>query len=99
MKKIKKLSTIILMGVGIFTGTMILILTSTNQQDQSVGALIEEHHPEKSITSGVHQLKGLIRAFQSQSSLEQMMQKDALTTEDSLEIEQIDQQINQLFHD
>ena len=88
-----------LMGTGILLGAMVLFLLPAKTHNHSIRELIEEYRPQVSMTGTKDHLIALFKVFKSKNRIEHLMQKDTLTTEDTLEIKQIDKYINRLLHD
>lgn len=95
--KLKPLLTILFMFSGMLVGLIVFIAIpkgrkNTHQQ-------FEVAMPEISTQRAKHSIIQLMQALKSKSRIYQLMEKDSLTSQDTLEIKTIDKQINQLLHD
>ena len=87
------------MFTGILIGLFIILNKTNHQENQSMDVLHEwiPHRPKVSTTG--NSFDELITIWKAQQRIHELMGKDSLSKEDSLEIKNIDKQLNQLIHD
>ena len=99
MRKLKSKLSIVIMFSGILIGLVILLIKSGQQVHSTFQTLKEFPRPEISFQKKGHPLQELVTVLKAKHRIYQLMKKDTITGQDSLDIKAIDQQLNQLLHD
>ena len=95
----KSIATVIIMFAGILIG---LIVIFNKTQDNSKPTTFHEFvakSPGISMHKYSHSIKEFAIVFKAKRRIYELMKKDRLSKQDSIEIKAIDQQLNQLLHD
>ena len=97
--KDKSIATVSLMFAGILIGLFIILNNTKHQENQSMDVLHELLPPRPKVPSAGNSFDELITIWKVQQRIHELMGKDNLSNEDSLEIKNIDKHLNQLLHD
>ena len=95
----KSIATVILMFAGILIGLFIILNKTNHQENQSMDVLHECILPKPKISKAGNSFDELMTIWKAQRRIHELMGKDNLSKEDSLEIKNIDKQLTQLIHD
>jgi hypothetical protein len=95
----KSIATASLMFAGIMIGLFIILNKTKHQKYQSMDVLHELEFPTPKISKAGDSFDALITIWKAQQRIHELMGKDSLSNGDSLEIKNIDKQLNQLIHD
>ncbi len=95
----KSIATVIIMFAGILIGLFIILNKTNHQENQSLDVLHELIPPRPKVSRAGNSFDELITIWKVQQRIRKLMGKDSLSNEDSLEIKNIDKQLNQLIHD
>ena len=97
--KDKSIATVSLMFAGILIGLFIILNNTKHQENQSMDVLHELLPPRPKVPKVGNSFDELITIWKVQQRIHELMGKDNLSNEDSLEIKNIDKHLNQLLHD
>ena len=95
----KSIATVIIMFAGILIGLFIILNNINHQENQSMDVLHELMPPRPKVSGAGNSFDELITIWKAQQRIRELMGKVSLSQEDSLEIKNIDKQLNQLIHD
>ena len=87
------------MFAGILIGLFIILNKANHQKNQSMDVLHELIPSRPNVSGAGNSFDELITIWKAQRRIHELMGKDSLNKEDSLEIKNIDTQLNQLIHD
>lgn len=93
------MTTIIVMLVGIILGLIVLVTARRKDPQIDLGALLDQNRSTKTLEAGKRSAMELIEVFKAKHRVDQLMRKDSLSAADSIEIKNIDQQLNHMLHD